>query len=96
MKKGKLFSLVRVEKTFRQYWGMWKHRNLREVCGKIYFKERQQNKQELKGSSNESIIGMLVCRLGGVLGLDFLSSMIGNSQHFLVRDKQERHNNICV
>ena len=49
------------------------------------------------GSSVHGILqGMLVCSLGGVLGLDFLCSMIGNSQHFLIRDKQERHNNICV
>ena len=54
----------------------------------MYFKEREQKKQELKGSSNESMMGMLVCRLGEVLGLDFLCSMIGNSQHFLIRDNK--------
>ena len=48
----------------------------------MYFKEREQKKQELKGSSNESMMGMLVCRLGEVLGLGFLCSMIRNSQHF--------------
>ena len=57
---------------------------------------RQKNEQELKGSSNGSMMGMLVCRLGGVLGLNFLCSIIGNSQHFLIRAKQERYKEICV
>lgn len=41
--------------------------------------------QGFRGNSNESMMEMLVCSLGGVLGLGVICLVIGNCPQFLIK-----------